>query len=84
MLGGYEPDEPARGRPDPSPPAPILPLFLGVLAAFGGYLLWGAIGLPIVGIVGGMVTGIVVVVYLLRRARPKPMPDDEETRWRVR
>ena len=77
-MGFYEPDDPAGKDPDIAPPAPILPLFIGVGAAVAVYLLWGAAGLPLVGIIGGIFTGAAVVTLLLWRARPAPIVDDED------
>ena len=77
----YEPDEPERrGDRQLAPPAPILPLFAGVGAAFLSYLLWGGVGYPLIGIVGGVIAGSVIVLVLLWRARPPPPIDDEEER----
>ena len=83
----YEPDDGAD-RPDVSPqrgpPAPVAPLFLGIGAAVAIFLLWGSIGLPLVGIVGGIFSGLVITGLLLWRARPAPPideTDDGPTRW---
>ncbi len=74
----YEPDDPpAHGEERLAAPAPILPLFLGIGAAVLTYVLWGIVGLPLVGVVGGIFTGAVVVALLLWRARPVPPIDDE-------
>ncbi len=82
----YEPDDDARDdrQPERAPPAPILPLVLGFAAALAVYLLWASIGIPVVGIVGGIFSGIVITGILLWRARPAPPVDDPEdgaTRW---
>ena len=84
MSGGFmlDPDEPIseeEALEERDPPAPVKPLLLGFAASFAVYLLWTAIGMPLVGIVGGIFCGIAIVALLLWRARPRPPIDEDET-----
>ena len=76
-----ESDESTDAHPERAAPAPILPLFVGVLAAVVVYLLWGVVGQPLIGIAGGIISGSVITALLLWRKRPlPPVEDDPEKR----